>query len=295
MKRSPVLLCFACLAFTPLQAQERPAATFPPVFLDHVYLVLDGQTYRDIVDSEFMRNQFSRFRERTIVLDTQSHTAAYITGEQTYIEIFEADKDPRFTLGMVGIAFNVEEAGGSELLLHRLNAQLDGNAKIDLSTVRQEEKDVPIFYATYVEYADTLQTVTLSTWVMEYYQEAFKSDFPDMKPEDGVTRKQALANTFESGRYLRDVYEVTVALDDTQARRLINELEVFGYTISEDGERKTGKGPDITIVITPLTTATGGITELKMSLLREKEGQQIYNFGAKSVLTFTGDSAIWVF
>jgi hypothetical protein len=94
--------------------------------------------------------------------------------------------------------------------------------------------------------------------------------------------------------YFRDIYEVTVALDDAQTRRLINELEAFGYAIREDGKMKICKGPGIKFIVTPLNTSTGGITKLKMSLLRKKQGQKTYKFGAKSVLTFKGKTASWV-
>jgi hypothetical protein len=148
-----------------------------------VYIVLDGQTYKDITRSEFMRSQFASFREKTTILDSKSLSAAYINGEHTYIEIFEAGKDPKFKLGMVSIGFSIEEVGGSELLLLRLNAKSAGKAKTDLSTIRSDNKDVPLFYATYVEYAD--KSPTLSTWVMEYHKDYFKSRFLDIKPEDG--------------------------------------------------------------------------------------------------------------
>ena len=194
---------------------------------------------------------------------------------------------------MIGIGFSIEGVGGSELILQRLNAKFAGKAKTDLSTVRSDNKDVPIFYATYVEYVD--KSPTLSTWVMEYHKDYFKSRFPDIKPEDAITRKQAMARSFKSALYFRDIYEVTVALDENQTRRLIAELEAFGYAIRPDGNKKICQGPGIKFIVTPLITLTGGITKLKMSILRKKDGQKTYKFGAKSVLTFKNETATWVF
>lgn len=294
MKRYFLLLCIFCPLSIPASGQERASASLPPVYLDHVYMVLDGQTYKDIARSEFMRNQFASFREKTTVLDSQSLSAAYINGECTYIEIFEADKDPKFKLGMMGIGLSIEAAGGSDLILQRLNAKFAGKAKTELSTIKSDGRDIPIYYATYVEYTD--KELPLSTWVTEYHNDYFKSRFPDIKPEDdGITRKQALKRSFKSAMYFQDIIEVTVALDDTQARRLIDELEAFGYTIREEGKKKICLGPDIKFIVTPLTASTGGITKLKMSLLRKKQGQKTYKFGAQSVLTFKGETATWVF
>ena len=288
-----LFLCLMCFAVIHAQGQERPAA-LTPVFLDHVYIVLDGQTYKDIVRSEFMRTRFASFSEKTTILDSQSLSAAYIGGEHTYIEIFEADRDPKFTLGMAGIGFSIEDVGGTELILRRLNAKFMGKAKTELSTVRIDNKDVPIFYATYVEYPD--KKPMLATWVMERHRDYLKSRFPDIKPEDGgITRKQGMARSFKSERYFRDIHEVTIALDDGQASRLINELEAFGYAIRESGKKKICRGPGVTFIVTPLTAPLGGITKLKISLMRKKQGQKAYKFGARSVLTFKGETASWVF
>ena len=114
VRRYLLLLCLVYLATIHVQGQERPAA-LPPVFLDHVYVVLDGQTYKDIVRSEFMQNQFASFSEKTTVLDSHPLSAAYIGGERTYIEMFEADKDPKFTRGWQASASALKTWAGPNL------------------------------------------------------------------------------------------------------------------------------------------------------------------------------------
>jgi len=65
----------------------------PKVYLNHFFLNLDSQTYKDIVESDFIKNEFAHFEERiTVVDESTSYSGAYIYGENTYFEFFDESR-----------------------------------------------------------------------------------------------------------------------------------------------------------------------------------------------------------
>lgn len=59
----------------------------PKVYLNHSFLVIDSATYKDIVESDFIKNEFATFEVRTTISDNnESWTEAYIYGEKRYLE-----------------------------------------------------------------------------------------------------------------------------------------------------------------------------------------------------------------
>jgi hypothetical protein len=64
--------------------------TTPKVYLNHFYLIVDSSTYRDIVESDFIKNEFAHFEERTTVVgEGESCSGAHVYGENTYFEFFD--------------------------------------------------------------------------------------------------------------------------------------------------------------------------------------------------------------
>jgi hypothetical protein len=88
---------------------------------------------------------------------------------------------------------------------------------------------------------------------------------------------------------------VTLALDDTQALRFVNELVAFGYSVEHGGEKTICTGPEIKFILIKATASNRGISELRISLPRQKRGQRTYRFGKRSVLKFKGMKAVWGF
>ncbi len=292
------LAAASILAQAKLSNSNRQAASgrlLPPVYFNHLFVTLDNQTYSEITQSEFMRNQFANFEERTTTSNAgESWTGGYFYGEHTYFELFNIEKNPGFKIGESGIAFGVEEVGGIELIYDQLKTKVSEKVKKILRTRKIENKDIPWFYEVGVDYEDA--TLTLFTWVMEYHKDYLKNMYPDLKPEkNGIMRRQNLAPRFDQSKFLKDVYEATIALDDKQASRFLAELKAFGYVVKDKGKKKICKGPDIKFIVVPPIASISKITELKISLLREKEGQKTYGFGTKSTLEFKGKTAIWRF
>jgi len=293
MKHHILLLCLICLVCVSIYGQESSAPA-PPVYLNHLYLVLDEPTYNDITNSEFLRNELANFDVRTTVANGgESWTGAYVHGEHTYIELFAAGNNSRFTLGQCGIAFGVEQPGGNEFFYQRLKDRFPDKARTGLRTKSINEKDVPWFYSTGVRFEDEKSKFT--PWLMEYHKDYLKASYPDLKPEEnGITRQKYQARKFKADRLFRDVREVTIALNETEASLFLKELEAFDYRVKREQEKTSCEGPDIKFIVVP-NTKVNGIIKLGIELLREKQGRKVYQFGAQSILEFKGKTAIWNF
>jgi hypothetical protein len=295
MRKHGLWLCLICFipAYAVSQQQASAVNQLPPVYLNHLYLVLDKQTYDDIGGSDFIRNQFAGFSQSTTVANGgASWTGTYIRGEHTYIELFAPFDSHK--VGDAGIGFGVEQEGGVELIYNRLKSLVGEKAKKNLRIRKIDEKEIPWFYQVSVDYGDG--SSGFGDWVMEYHRDFLKTRYPDAKPEeDGITRRQALLRSFKHDRYFEDIYEVTVALSDGQANQFVDELRAFGYKVKGHGGKRECAGADIKFVVIPRTSYSVGITKLRLRLLRPKEGQKIYRFGSKSVLKFDGKQATWSF
>ena len=274
--------------------QQAPApAQVPPVYLNHLYLVLDRQTYDDVLRSDFLRDQFAGFSSSTTVAGgDQSWTGAYIWGEHTYIELLAPGGDDR--VGDIGIGLGTEQEGGVDTIYNIFKGLFGERATKDLRTRRLGEKEIPWFYEVSVDPGDSASDFV--DWVMEYHRDYLKERYPDAESgENGITRRQALQRSFKSDRYLEDVYEVTVALSERQASQFVHELSALGYSIEDRGRRRECTGPDIRFVVIPRADAAGATLQLRMSLSRPRQGQEVFRFGAKSELMFLGKQATWVF
>src|SRR6187397_288335 len=80
-------LLFALLTFWTIAAFGQKA---PPVYFNHVLLVIDSAALNAIRNSDFIKNQFAVFYSRTVQAENgRAWTGAYLYGIDSYFEIFE--------------------------------------------------------------------------------------------------------------------------------------------------------------------------------------------------------------
>ena len=72
----------------------------PPVFLNHLYTVLDTATYKAIEADPFWRTQFAPSERRTTVRTDETYTGLYFYGVNTYFEIFDIADSPHPHVGV---------------------------------------------------------------------------------------------------------------------------------------------------------------------------------------------------
>lgn len=288
MKRVFVLTLCSLILWQQLFAQR-----LPPVYLNHVYTVLDSITYTAIQNSVFLQKEFANFREESKVSNNgKTWAGLYLYGEKTYIEFFQAGKFPQFKSNESGMGFGVEETGGVQLYFRRLKKAFDTLAETGLVTRFEKGIDVPWFYDAGVNYHDDDQT--FFDWLMEYEPSYLQHMYADLKPEEnGITRKQNLSRDFKKEGLFGNITEVRIALDKKEKERLVKELHAFNYKIYKRKEKTIAIGPEVQFIIVDNRKANG-ITGLKIVLTRAVD-KMVHKFGANSVLELNGQTADWTF
>jgi hypothetical protein len=274
-----------------------------PIYLNHFFLTLDPQTYKEVSESNFLKDEFATFEQRTTVRADTTYTGVYFYGTRTYFEFFEAGKNSGRAEGATGVASGIEARGGSDRLKERLESSLKSNVIKNTITRKTDDKDVPWFYSVGANFGD--RTADFITWTMEYHEDFLNNWHPKLSPQTrGITRREILEryaaklgeNEKREQKYMDDVIEVRLALDEEDAARFVKEREAFGYKVTGDGVETTCEGPGIKYAVTRRTPNAVGITAIKLSLKRDKAGQKVYRFGRRSVLRFNDDrTATWTF
>src|SRR5271165_7462384 len=90
--RTPILLG---LVLTVLVLTLGGQQSIPPVFLNHVQMVLPSPVYAEIRQSPFLKNEFSALDQHSNFaqrdgLGAHTYTGIYLFGRHTYLECFEA-------------------------------------------------------------------------------------------------------------------------------------------------------------------------------------------------------------
>jgi hypothetical protein len=307
---APLLAILVAISITLAQATGRAsAATRSPsskamdiVYLNHFFLTLDAESYSAIKSSSFLRDEFAPFEQRTTVRQDTTYTGSYFYGVDTYFEFFEAGRGLGRMTGASAIAFGVETFGASQRLKPQLEAAFAAPVAVRPITRRVNDHDVDWFYMTTVE--DKSPSPLLQWWVMEYRDSFLNNWYSDLSPSTrGIKRAEILeryaAKLGEKDhgqhRLLENVVEITLALPDAERAQLLKTCETFGYRVTTDHHQSRCEGPQITFIVNAPKNTAQGITAVKFSLRRAKQGEKTYHFG-KTVLQFNDDrTAVWTF
>jgi hypothetical protein len=276
----------------------------PEVFLNHFLLVIDASTYKDIVESDFIKNEFAHFEERTTVVNNNaSYSGAYVYGDNTYFEFFDGSKSQdSATSGITSaIGFGVEKKDELKIIQKKLKDYK--NAFYALRTREFEGAQIPWFFSTGVFYGQMAPDIT--TWVMEYHEDFLKKWHPEIFPSSpGIMRKDILKRYAAKiaipeelrDKIFKDVTEIYLRLNQKDFEIFKEELSVFGYeSFTKDG-KKICTGPDIKFIVDIFDEGTGQITGIRMSCRPNPYMEKTFEFGKKSHLNIHSDNtATWLF
>ncbi|MDE2824932.1 MAG: DUF5829 family protein [Gemmatimonadota bacterium] len=214
----------------------------PPVYLNHLLIFLDAETYRSIGASGFLNGHFACSEERTThdQATDMSWTGRYYYGHETYFEFMDPDRTswaPRDA-----IAFGIEREGGSEDLAGRLERALKRDITRFKRKRRYRDQDIPWFWTVDIPRKEDARLIS---WVMEYdpgFLDRWAPDLPPGMPRAGtdriarsgfLTRYRSAIGDDLPGRLFRDITSVTVTLPPHEADLLEAELGVYGYVATK--------------------------------------------------------------
>ena len=264
------------------------------IYLNHVFLTVDDNVYSSIINSDFLKEKFANVRTKTTQADSnESWTGTYVSGQNTYIEIFDSGEEEN--RGYSGIGFGVEARGGVDSLYHLIRDSGFDQVEKSIRHLKTDTGEIPWFYYLYSTMEDS--SSILSTWLMEYDPEFMNYKFKDIDPGNtDISRKLYNHESYRESLLLRDIVEFELALNRFDTDKLITELKHYGYRMKQEGESFVGKGPDIQIVIRPKTDTQSGICRIKFSLTDRLNDQKTVPFGEKSRLVLDTDgTAEWYF
>jgi hypothetical protein len=278
-----------------------PESKMPSVFLNHVYRVLDAETFRAADASEYLRTQFAPFERRTTKSGDDTWTGLYYYGESTYFEFLQADPRRDRPVGQSGVAFGVEETGSSAAVREALDAAKLGDAKSVERTRETAGKMVPWFRMTGYEPIDPV----LVFWVMEYSPSFLKRWHPELRPGlSGIARKPVLER-YQAKAALtvppkdplfRNVTGFRLALDSARVESFGKALAALGYRKeANEGQSVSWLGPDVRIDVVAAAGEERGIVAIDMALTRKPEEGKLLELGRARLEIRTDGTASFTF
>jgi len=271
-----------------------PEATMPPVYLNHVYRVLDTETFRAADASEYLRTEFAPFERRTTKSGDDSWTGLYFYGESTYFEFLAADPKRDRPVGQSGVAFGIEQDGGSRAVRTALEALGLGPVKTIERTRETAGKMVPWFQMTGGDPTDAV----LVTWVMEYSPNFLKQWHPELRPGLSGISRQAVLERYQAKAaltvppkdpLLKNVTGLRIALDPKRAESFGRELAALGWRRETKGTGVSWLGPDVRIEIVDAAGDARGIVAIEMSLTRKPEESKVLALSDRARLEIRTD------
>jgi hypothetical protein len=268
------------------------AARPAPVFLNHVFFVVDRETYDALARSSFLRESFALTEERTTRRADVSYTGLYVYGRRTYFEFLPPESAAGLVPGDTGVALGVETSGALELLARALEQRGVKNQGGPI-TRELDGAPVPWFQILGVE----VPSGPFSLFAMEYDPRFLAGWHADLPPRLPSLARAAVLERYAAslGRTelharapFADVSGVHLALDDAQRERLLAVCAAAGYEVEASAESTTCFGPQFRIVI-ERSSEPRGVTALELAL-RQALAHEPLQLGRAS-LSFHGVSA----
>lgn len=260
-------------------------------FLNHVYTVLDQETFAAIGNEPFMRDLFAATYSKTIEADGESWTGLYVNGEVSYLEFFEpsiADE-----VGDSGVAFGVETPGAIDRLAGRART-----AGFDVETgERVAELDgelIPWFRWAAVKRSS--EVIELDDWVMEYQPEymAYGTEPAPAVPGD-ISRRTYLSPKFRQEQLMRHLSRVRFAMPPAERDAFVRSALAYEWTVRREGEAIVARGPEATTIEVVGDDTKQGLVELTIELTHKPEAYRELQLGHSTLMVGPDEWAVWRF
>ncbi|MDX2036306.1 MAG: DUF5829 family protein [Isosphaeraceae bacterium] len=269
------------------------------VMLNHFYIVLDGETIRDLRTSEFLLGEFA-----SVDTGLPRFTPAgdmseilYVRGRSTYMELMGPKNGFGEPVGKCGIGLTVESRGEISKVERALDRAFPGQA-VSMLVDWSRDVDQPVHWYHLVHRVENAEHPNLFLWINEYHPDFFAWLDPTLDLSRlGITRARFLHPRFRPMRLLDDVVSLTVALPEPGRVALGKQLGALGYSlVSDAADRLAWRGRDIRFDLVPVTDQRSGIISIECRLTRRPEVAREFRFGPRSILRLRPDgTAAWSF
>jgi hypothetical protein len=272
----------------------------PLVHFNHFYIVVDDDTFDEIKNSEFIKNEFGGIHEESTTTEKgETYKGGYLIGRKSYIELFNSQGLEGAKEGTVGIGFSTQKAGDLEVIYDRFKAEFGDTASKDLREMVSGEAKFPWFNV--VSSLPEDNKLPFACWVMEMHP--LHLSFFGAKPDsNGIVSRENYweavnKKTMEySGkpylpeRCFNDITSLELVLTQNELERFSKELSACGYLKNEGQGGASFQGPGIKIKVQTENDPTYRISSLTMTLENKLGGPIDLQFGNNARLKIASDS-----
>jgi hypothetical protein len=263
-----------------------------PLLLNHVFRVVDGETFAAARDSAWLRELFAPSELRTTRRPDWAYTGLYWYGTTTYLELFEegAQGPP----GASGMAFAVETPGATAAIATAWHDAL-GDAEHRLVVRPLGDEAVPWFH---IAHARPDHRGRLKLWSMEYHADFLASWHPAHTAARGITRAEILeryaaVSPGPAAPLLDDVVAATLAVTPGERGFFERHAAAFAVETRDVGASRVLSSGDLTIGLSDADDGRHGVQEI-VCRLRRAAGREVLRIG-RSTITVDGHRLVWKF
>lgn len=294
-----------------------PKADFdlPPIYFNHLYIVLDDKTYRAIQASDFLLSAFSGYELRsTVTAAGEAWTGTYYYCQENYLEFFGESTgkhwQPGAREGWAGLAFSSDHKGGVETARHVVREIAGSEPFYELRKLNVGSSQVNWFH--YVRLAEQVGLGSFDSWIMEYHPDIFKLKGISL-PTTGLLSRRAYLSPWnpggenpeiESARRIAPVFSkvigATIHMNDRQAVLYSRVLQALGYTLKEETGQLVVSAAGFTLTIhlrsEEAFPASYCLSSLRLEMLRPSVAPITFVFAPRSRLVLNENlTADWFF
>jgi hypothetical protein len=238
-----------------------------PPLLDHVFVVVDDDSYRAVGESAYLSQTFARVKhKRSTSTLAGTYAAVVVAGVNTSVEFFPASAPPfpGLAAGLV-LAF---ESPGAIVEAHRLLTERAASP-VRLEQVRRtlDGSDQPRSWYTLLEPEmgpNSPIRLMLAEVAPEYLAAVGAAPSPDGRLSRRAYLDAAFGRPAADGQPLRDVTEVTLRLHADRARCVVTTLTTLGYRVTGGPHGQLLTGPDAVIRVQVDEASPEGVPDIRL-------------------------------
>lgn len=258
------------------QLQE-PRALMKVVQLNHIYLVVDKETYEIIKNSDFIHSLAFTYEQKSSADKQVGWEGFYMRGKNTFIEFFyPQERYP--AVGISGIGMGVDYKGALDSIAERLQKDLPNLKKGHFTRNGKS-------WFEYLAVNDSYFYEKNSFWVMEYATEYFLENSED------ISRAHYNAEKYDFNKPFLDIERFAIALKPEGLANLSAYLKILGLSVQGDSYLTS---ENIEIQLLEEDECRKGICQIDFSLREHFLENYSCRLG-NSMLTIHGDKGSWIF
>lgn len=277
--------------FNPAGAEREPvvdasggeAGALPRPALNHLYVVLDAETFAALRDSPWVERALAspdaglpHFQR-----PTEDSDRLFLRGRNTYLEFFAPDNRFGEPVGKVGIALGLDALADLKAVEQAWRRAY--GADVRHSEVKFSRTDPPVPWYDAIQVDATSNNPHLVAWAMTYKPEFVSWISGDAGTGTRTSRIDVLAARWEEGQNLEDIAGLSLAVPRSLHDRLVEQLEYAGMQRDDSAGGTRLGGDGWYLLLRPLDSNTRGLEYIELRAGGMMEAGCTVTFGNSSI------------